>query len=138
MQCPDCGYEVNDTAIFCPRCRFQFRETDTLPVVPDTIIPDTPVHGAKSDESFFEETQKAFSDKELRMLEVQLLQPAILVVLVISLGMYTVISTVPFVPITVAGQSIGMTGIVCLAAGLVAGILFLVFARSSLRKFRYR
>jgi hypothetical protein len=138
MQCPDCAYEVNDTAIFCPRCRFQFRETDTPPVVPGTTIPDTPGHDAKSDESFFEETQKAFSGKELRMLEIQLLQPAILVVLVISLCMYTVISTVPFIPITVAGQNFGMTGIVCLAAGLVAGILFFVFARSSLRKFRNR
>ena len=98
MQCPDCAYEVNDTAIFCPRCRFQFRETDTPPVVPGTTIPDTPGHDAKSDESFFEETQKAFSGKELRMLEIQLLQPAILVVLVISLCMYTVISTVPFIP----------------------------------------
>lgn len=132
MQCPGCGYEVDDTAIFCPQCRFQFRKTDTLPVV------DTPADNAKSDESFFEETQKAFSGKELRMLEVQLLQPAILVVLVISLCLYTVISTVPLIPITVAGQSYGMAGILCLACGLVTGILFFVFARSSLRKFRYR
>jgi hypothetical protein len=132
MQCPDCGYEVDDTAIFCPQCRFQFRKTDTLPVV------DTPANNAKSDESFFEETQKAFSGKELRMLEVQLLQPAILVVFVISLCLYTVISTVPLIPITVAGQSYGMAGILCFACGLVTGILFFVFARSSLRKFRYR
>jgi hypothetical protein len=136
MQCPDCGYEVNDTAIFCPRCRFQFRETDTPPVVPDTTIPDIHVHDVKSDEIFFEETQKAFSGKELRMLEVQLLQPAFLVVLVISLCMYTVISTVPFIPITVAGQSFGMTGIVCLACGFVAGMVFFILARRSLAKFR--
>jgi hypothetical protein len=136
MQCPDCGYEVNDTAIFCPRCRFQFRETDTPPVVPDTTIPDIHVHDVKSDEIFFEETQKAFSGKELRMLEIQLLQPAFLVVLVISLCMYTVLSTVPFIPITVAGQSFGMTGIVCLACGLVAGMVFFILARRSLAKFR--
>jgi hypothetical protein len=136
MQCPDCGYEVDDSVIFCPQCRFQFRKTDTLPVGLDTTIPDTPVHDATSGESFFEETQKAFSGKELRMLEVQLLQPAVLVVLVISLFMYTVISTVSFIPITVAGQTFGMTGIVCLATGLVAGMVFFILARRSLAKFR--
>ena len=138
MQCPDCGYEVNDTAVFCPRCRFQFRETSDTPVVPAATIPDTPVPDAIIDESIFEETQKAFSDKELRMLEVQLVQPAILVVLVISLFMYTVISTVPFVPITVAGLNFGVTGIICLAGGLAAGMVFFILARKSLAKFRYR
>jgi len=132
MQCPGCGYEADDTAIFCPQCRFRFRKTDTLPV------PDTAAGNAKNGESFFEETQKAFPDKELRMLEVQLLQPAILVVLVIFLCTYTVLSTVPFVPVAVAGQTFGIAGILCLAGGLAAGILFFVFARRSLRKFRYR
>jgi len=138
MQCPDCGYEVNDTVLFCPRCRFRFRETSNKPVVPDITIPDTPVHDAVIDESILNKTQKAFPDKELRMLEVQLLQPAILVVLVISLFVYTVISTVPFVPITVAGLSFGVTGILCLACGLGAGMIFFVIARRSLAKFRYR
>lgn len=138
MQCPDCGYEVDDTAVFCPRCRFQFRESDNTPVVPDTIIPDIPVHDTKIDENIFEETQKAFSAKELRLLEVQLVQPAILVVVVISLFMYTVISTVPFIPITVAGLSLGVTGIICLACGLVAGMVFFILGRRSLAKFRYR
>jgi hypothetical protein len=138
MQCPDCGYEVDDTAVFCPRCRFPFRETSDTPVVPGTSIPDTPVHDAESGESLIEKTQQAFSDKELRMLEVQLLQPAILVVLVISLVMYTVISTVPFIPVTVAGLSFGVTGIICLALGLVAGMLFFILSRRSLEKLRYR
>jgi hypothetical protein len=138
MQCPDCGYEVEDTAVFCPQCRFQFRETDDTPVFPETTVPDTPVHGVEIDGSIFEQTPTGFSDKELRMLGVQMMAPAVLVVLIISLFTYTVISTVPFSPITLAGLSFGVTGIICLACGLLAGIVFFVLARRSLAKFRYR
>lgn len=138
MQCPDCGYEVDVSAVFCPQCRFQFRETDDTPVVPDKTFFDTTVHEGKTDESIFEQTPKAFSDKELRQLEVQLLAPTVLVVLIISLFTYTVISTIPFTPIIIAGLNFGVTGIVCLACGLVAGMVFSVITRMGLKKFRYR
>jgi hypothetical protein len=72
------------------------------------------------------------------MLEVQLLQPAILVVLIISLFTCMVISTIPCVPIIIAGLIFGVTVIISLACGLVAGTRFFVLARRSLRKFRYR
>jgi len=138
MQCPDCGYEVDDTAVFCPQCRFQFRETHDTPVVPDKAIFDTTVHDGEIDEGIFEQTQNAFSDKEIKQLEIQLIAPTVLVVLIISLFMYTVISTIPFIPITVAGLYFGVTGIVCLACGLFTGIIFFFLARRSLAKFRYR
>jgi hypothetical protein len=66
--------------------------------------------------------------------EVQLITPAILIVLLVSLVTYTVVAAIPFIPITIAGMSFGVTGIVCLACGLVAGMLFIVIARCSLRK----
>ena len=138
MQCPDCGYEVEDIAVFCPQCRFQFRETDDSPVFPDTTIPDTPVHDEEIDESIFEQTPRGFSDKELMQLKVQLMAPTVLVVLTISLFSYTVISTVPFNPITLAGLSFGVSGIICLACGLLAGMVFFFLARLLLAKFRYR
>jgi hypothetical protein len=138
MQCPDCGYEVDNSAVFCPQCRFQFRDTDNRPAVPGTTFPDTPVHDVGIDESIFEQTPQAFSDKELRQLEVQLLAPAVLIVLIISLFTYAVISTVPFIPITLAGLNFGVTGIICLAFGLFAGIVFFFLVRRSLKKFRYR
>jgi len=137
MQCPDCGYEVDNAAVFCPQCRFQFQETDDAPF-PDPTIPDTPVHDREMDESIFEERQKTFSDKELRMLEVQLMQPAVLVVLVIALITYTLIGTIPFIPLTIAGLNFGITGILCLACGILAGIVFFFFFRRSLLKFTYR
>jgi hypothetical protein len=138
MQCPDCGYEVEDTAVFCPRCRFQFRETDDSPGFPDTPVPDTPLHDGETDESIFDRKPKRFSDKELMQLKVQLMVPTVLVVLIISLFTYTVISTVPFSPVALAGLSFGVTGIICLACGLLAGIVFFFLARRSLAKFRYR
>lgn len=137
MQCPDCGYEVDNAAVFCPQCRFQFQETDDAPF-PDTTIPDAPVYDREMDESIFEERQTAFSDKELRMLEVQLMQPAVLVVLIVSLFTYSLIWMVPFIPITISGLSFGVTGIICLICGLFTAMVFFFLARRSLVKFRYR
>jgi len=146
MQCPGCGYEADDAAIFCPQCRFQFRkgadeplfrEEINEPAAPADTVIDLPEHGMIDDDSIFEEAQKGFSRKELRLLEVQLIQPAVLIVLVISLVVYTVISAVPFIPISIAGQSFGVTGIICLSFGLAAGMVFFILARRSLGKFRY-
>jgi hypothetical protein len=143
MQCPDCGYEADDSAVFCPQCRFQFRDIiEESAYSPDTFI-DLPERGVIADESILEETrpeesQKGFSARELRQMEVQLIQPAILIVLLISLVSYTVLSAVPFIPVTIAGLEFGVTGIVCLACGLFAGMIFFFLARRSLRKFRYR
>jgi hypothetical protein len=137
MYCPDCGYEVSADTVFCPQCRFQFREIAEEPAIAEETIIDLPERGVISDESILEEVPKGFSDKELRLLEVQLIQPALLLVLIISLSVYTVISTVPFIPVSLAGQSFGVTGIICLACGLVAGLIFFILARRSLGKFRY-
>jgi hypothetical protein len=137
MQCPDCGYEADIAAVFCPQCRYQFRETEEIPF-PDTAGYGRPVHDVDIDESFFEETRNGFSDKELRMLEVQMLQPSVLVVLIFSLFTYSCILTAPPAPVTVAGLKFGVTGIVSLACGLIAGIIFFFLARRSIVKFRFR
>jgi hypothetical protein len=143
MRCPDCGYEADNASVFCPQCRFRFRDMIDEPDMGGDTIIDLPERGIVADESVFEEIQPeerahAFSDRELRQLEVQLLQPAVIVVLIISLFLYTVISTVPFIPVTLAGIDFGVTGIVCLAGGLLAGIVFFLITRRSLRRFRYR
>jgi hypothetical protein len=143
MQCPDCGYEADEAAIFCPQCRFQFRDITGEPVhTADTII-DLPERGVIADESILEEThfeeiQRAFTDKELRQLEVQLLQPAAIVVLITALFSYTVLSAVPFVPVTIAGLNFSIIGILCLACGLIFGIVFFFVAWRSLVHFRYQ
>ncbi|MDD1712523.1 MAG: hypothetical protein LUQ69_05075 [Methanoregulaceae archaeon] len=138
MQCPDCGYDVDDAAVFCPQCRFRFQETDDTAYIPETAIPATSVHETEMDESIFEERQKAFSKKELRILELQLMQPAVLVVLVISLFVYSLISAIPFISLNIAGLNFGVTGILCLTCGILAGMVFFFLSRRSLQKFRYR
>ena len=143
MQCPDCGYETDDAAVFCPQCRFQFRDRDDEPDQTADTIPDIPDRGVIADESVLEETRSfeplnAFTAKELRELEVQLLQPAVLVVLIISLVSYTILSSVPFIPLTIAGLNLGVIGIICLACGLLSGIVFYLLWRRTLSKFRFR
>jgi hypothetical protein len=138
MQCPDCGYEVDDRTVFCPQCRFQFREGADGLVTTGAMVRDVPEHGEIIDESIFEERSRGFSAKELRQLKVQLVQTAILVVLIISLFVYTAISTVPLIPLTIAGLNFSMTGILSLAGGLMAGTVFFVISQRSLKKFRYR
>jgi hypothetical protein len=136
MQCPGCGYDVDDAAVFCPQCRFPFREVaEGLAATSETGM-DFPGHGGIADDNFFEEPQTGFTRKELRQMEIQLLQPAMLVVLIISLFTYTVISTVSFVPITIGRLIFGVTGIICLACGLVAGLVFFMLGRRSLAKFQ--
>ncbi|OPY36294.1 MAG: hypothetical protein A4E34_00316 [Methanoregula sp. PtaU1.Bin006] len=144
MRCPDCGYDADDAANFCPRCRFQFRdiiEEDPL-TAPDTFI-DLPERGIITDERLIDEARpedpdRVLTGKERRQLEVQLLQPSVLIVLIIALFSYSVLYTIPFVPLSIAGQNLGITGIICLACGLVAGLVFYYLQKRSLRNFRYR
>jgi hypothetical protein len=129
---------VEDTAVFCPQCRYQFRDGAGEPAAAGGTGKDEPGYEDIADNSIYEEAPRGFPDKELMQLEVQLITPAILVVLLVSLVTYTVVAAIPFIPITIAWMSFGVTGIICLACGLVAGILFFIIARSSLRKLRYR
>jgi hypothetical protein len=144
MHCPDCGYDADDAAIFCPRCRFQFRDIiEEEPVHGTGTIIDLPERGIIPDETVPEETEasgrvQAFSEKERRQLELQLLQPSVVVVLVVALFSYTVLGSVPFVPLSVAGMSLGTAGIICLACGIVAGLLFHYLEKRSIRNFRYQ
>jgi len=143
MQCPGCGYEADDASVFCPQCRFQFRDIIEIPASTGDTFIDLPERGTIADDDIFEDlpvagTQTAFTAKEIRQMEVQLMQPAILIILLISLFTYSLIASIPFIPVTIAGLNFGITGIICLACGLFCGILFFFFMRRSLQKFRYR
>jgi hypothetical protein len=144
MRCPDCGYEADNASVFCPQCRYRFGDIIEDPDMGGDTIIDLPERGIVADESVFEEPRpeeersKLFTDKELRQLEVQLLQPAVLVVLTIALVSYTVLSGIPFVPLSIAGLEFSVTGVLCLACGVVGGLVFFLITRRSLRKFRFR
>lgn len=144
MQCPGCGCEVQDASNFCPHCRFQFRdivEEESLTGA-DTFI-DLPERGIIADERVLEEPRtgeilRTFSEKELRQLEIQLLQPSVLIVLIVALFTYSVLYSVPFVPLSFAGLNLSFTGVICLASGIVAGLVFHFLMKRSLRNTRYR
>jgi hypothetical protein len=143
MQCPDCGYNADESAVFCPQCRFQFRDIIEEPDQAADSITGLPERGVISDETVLEKTipdkrKTGFSDRELLQLEVQLLQPAVLVVLIIALVTYTILSAIPFVPVTIAGLNFSIIGILCLACGFIFGIVFFFIARRSLVHFRYQ
>ena len=144
MRCPDCGYDADDASNFCPHCRFPFRDIieEEPPLAQDTFI-DLPERGIIADERLIEEARPeerdlALNGKELRQLEVQLLQPSVLIVLIIALFSYTVLYNVPFVPLSLAGLNLGTTGIICLACGIAAGLVFYYIQKRLLRNFRYR
>ena len=148
MQCPDCGYDADDAAVFCPQCRYQFRDIiEEEPLyTADTLI-DLPERGIITDERVLDEdlppnheipaAEQRFSAKEIVQLDIQLLQPSMLVVLIVALVAYSVLSAVPFIPLTWDGISFSITGLVCLAAGLFSGLVFFLLVRHSLRSSRY-
>jgi len=149
MQCPDCGYAVDEAAVFCPRCRYQFRDVvEEEPLYPADTVIDLPERGIILDESVIDEdpvprqdsppAEQRLSGRELVQLEVQLLQPSALVVLIVALAAYSLLAAVPFIPVTWNGITFGITGLICLAAGLFSGVIFLVLARYWIRSYRYR
>ena len=125
MQCPNCGYDADDEAFFCPQCRFQFRDSEgTRPII------------LCQEDDLFEDKPETFSKKELKQLEIQLFQPALLLALLVSLGSYIIISPLPLVPVTLSGLNIPLAGPASLLTGLAAGILFFLLTRWSVQKFR--
>jgi hypothetical protein len=141
MQCPNCGYEADEASVFCPQCRFQFRDIIEMPVSTGDKFIDLPERGTVADDDIFEEPPSAgihavFTSKEIRQMEVQLMQPAFLIILIISLFTYSLIASIPFIPVTIAGLEFGITGIICLACGLFFGMVFFFLVRKYLVKFR--
>lgn len=137
MQCPDCGYHTDDAAVFCPNCRFQFRESAGYRDEAEAPVPDATLKRPVF-QNFIADLPKRFSKKEIRLMEVHIFQTAVLVVLVVSLFLYSVFGTVEVIPFIVADLNISMTGAICLAGGLITGLIFFFLAKRSLARFRFR
>ena len=124
MHCPDCGYEVDDRAVFCPQCRHHFESGEPDP---QEILAGDPL---------FEEEPSGFTPKELRHLEVELLQPSLFLVLIVSAGLYFLVAPLRALSISTAGLSIAPGAGIALLIGIAAGLVFYYFERHALRKFR--
>jgi hypothetical protein len=65
-----------------------------------------------------------------------LLQPALFLVVVVSAGLYLLISPLQLFTIQLSGLSIALGAGLSFLIGIAAGVLFFFLARKSLRKFR--
>jgi Zn finger protein HypA/HybF involved in hydrogenase expression len=127
MHCSVCGHEVDDQAVFCPRCGHHF---------PENVEPDP--REVSAGDPLFEQEVMGFSAKELRHLEVELLQPSLFLVLVVSAGLYFFIPPLQVFTFSMSGLTITPGAGLALLIGLAGGLLFFYTARHSLRKFRSR
>jgi len=124
MHCPDCGYEVDDLAVFCPQCRHHFESSEPGP---EEILAGDPL---------FEEEATGFSSKELRHLEIELLQPSLFLALAIAAGLYFLVPPLQLITFTLAGMSIAPGAGIAIVVGLATGLIFFYHERHALRTFR--
>lgn len=119
MQCPICGYEgIAEEACFCPHCRYQFLE-------PDSEIFESPPHYPP--QRWAGTTTPAdgrFSKKEIHQLEVQLLQPAIILMLTFAVVFYIAIGRMPELAVRVSSVEIPYGGIISLLVGAIIAWIF--------------
>jgi hypothetical protein len=124
MHCPDCGYEADDRAVFCPQCRHHFESGEPGP---EEILAGDPL---------FEEEPTGFSAKELRHLEIELLQPSLFLALVVAACLYFLVPPLQLITFSMAGMSIAPGAGIALIVGLCAGLIFYFAERHTLKKFR--
>jgi hypothetical protein len=124
MQCPACGYEgIAEDVVFCPHCRYQFRE-----VGEDIYFEDlpSPAYPARHECAM---TDQKLSKKEIQLAKIQLLQPVVILILVIAGALYLSSPRVGQLSIMVSTLEIFYGSILCLVTGaVIAGIFYLVVA----------
>ncbi len=120
MECPECGYDAEDAANFCPQCRHEFKEPDvefeSLPSATGTEEPSSLATPEKNPE--------LFSRKELQHLRVHLLQPSMLMTAGVAITGDVTVPQVRDVSFNALGQTYPAGGALCVIAGIVIGALF--------------
>jgi|WetSurMetagenome_2_1015567.scaffolds.fasta_scaffold16377_2 hypothetical protein len=125
MHCSACGHDVDDLAVFCPYCGHHFLES--MEPDPREIL---------AGDLLYEGEAAGFSGKELRHLEIELLQPSLFIALVVAAGLYFFVPPLQLITFSMAGLGIAPGAGIALVIGLVAGLIFYYMFRHSLRKFR--
>lgn len=105
MQCPFCGSEgISEDVVFCPHCRYQFR--------PETGPVQSPAP--------YRENGDAPAPDEIRIVEALLVQPAVILMIFFSAGLYLAVNEIAALSVTVSGTVVRYGSVVCLLAGTVA------------------
>ena len=137
MECPECGYEVDEAANFCPNCRHQFRDGDDVGFDrPPEDAGDAAVLPASAAEYYEPGIPEKFSGKELQYLKVQLIQPAMTITLAVAVTAYFAFPQVQAVTILVRDYSLPVGGAICLLSGIIVGGIF--YGGMSFRLGRFR
>jgi hypothetical protein len=120
MQCPTCGYEgIAEEACFCPNCRYQFRVPEN-----DVVFDSSPPDGMDYYSPRARDSGK-LTKKEIRILEIQLLQPAFLLMLALTVVFYTASSRIAELSFMVSSTEIRYGGFLCFgAAAVIAWIVY--------------
>ena len=119
MQCPFCGSEgIAEDVVFCPHCRYQFRQPEPGPVsvAHEETFPAEP--GNRSPE------RETFAPGEVRLLEVMVLQPAVLLMIFIATALYLTIGQIPGLVMNVSGAEVRYGGVLCFIAGAFVAWVF--------------
>lgn len=118
MQCPTCGYEgIAEESVFCPQCRHQFREPE-YEVIFDNPPPAPAPRQARKPAA------EPFTGKEIRQMQVQLLQPALLLMLSLAAVLYLSSPRIPELAATVSSVEIHYGGFLSLLVGAVVAWIF--------------
>jgi hypothetical protein len=118
MQCPACGSDgIDEDVVFCPHCRYQFRVPDDDVVFETRPYPGSRrmVYGGPADQKF--------SNKELQLAKLQLVQPVVLIAIAVAGALYLSSPRIGQVSVTVAGMDIFFGGVLCLVLGALAAMI---------------
>ena len=120
MQCPICGYEgIDEEACFCPHCRYQFIEPEPDAIFESPVLYEPPRHQTGTSKA-----EGRFSKKEIHQMEVQLLQPAILLMIVIAAVSYLAFGQMPQLAVRISSVEIPYGGFLSLFVGAVIAWVF--------------
>jgi hypothetical protein len=119
MQCPTCGYEsIADEAVFCPHCRHQFRELES------DVVFETPHFPPMDHRVRTPGTDEKLSKREIHMIQIQLIQPAVLIMIAVGAVLYAGIGPVQGMAITLSSIEIRYGGFLCIVTGAVIAWFF--------------
>ncbi|HVN73052.1 MAG TPA: zinc ribbon domain-containing protein [Methanoregula sp.] len=138
MECPECGYDVDADANFCPRCRHRFRVPEPEPdFITEEMPAEPPILPAYGSEDFSEPSaEERFTGKELQFLRILLLQPAMILGAAVAVIGYFSMPQVQALSVVVSNTSFFIGGAICVLAGIIVAGIFYWGMSARLKRFK--
>ena len=139
MECPECGYDVDADANFCPRCRHRFRAPEPEPdfITDEMPAGEPPILPAYGSEDFSEPAaEERFTGKEIQFLRILLLQPAMILGAAVAVTGYLSVPQLQTQVFAYRDISVPAAPVVSLVAGIIAGAVFYGVMAGRLKRFK--